>query len=224
MTKIKIPLIFSVIALVLSFLIGLISGVAFLSILIRSVILSLITGIFVFGARELLERFVPELFNPMEEDVLDQENSETKTGQNLNISINEPIDLEAGNQDKAKIFNNDAVSENANEEKQNLDNEIEELEELNSEVEKDISTSTASTNEDNDIQNQSNKEAEVEELNELPDLQEFIPAESTFSDTTKEDFTQTGTGKFDVSADLNNTEIDTNVMAQAVQTVLRRDS
>ena len=65
MAKFRIPLICAIAALALSFLLGLISGVRFSTILLRSLIISLISGGFDVGARILLERFVPDLFQPV---------------------------------------------------------------------------------------------------------------------------------------------------------------
>ena len=87
--KFKIPIICAVAALALSFILGLISGVRFSSILIRSFIISLISGGFVLGAQILLEHFVPDLFQPL----VVQETEKQKSGKNLNISLDEPIEV-----------------------------------------------------------------------------------------------------------------------------------
>lgn len=65
MAKFKIPLICAASALTLSFLLGLISGVRFSAVILRSIIISLISGGFVLGARILLEHFVPDLFQSL---------------------------------------------------------------------------------------------------------------------------------------------------------------
>ncbi len=230
--KIKTPLIFSLIALVLSFFLGLINGVSFLSIIIRSLTLAIITGAFVFGARILLERFVPELFSNSGEV---SGSDEAQKGQNVNISIDEPIDLNEDAkepetkrdlapgtgiaQEETKAGTTDFVADDLE--------ELEELEELDSaDEEKSEQGSVSSGVEDN--KNTTNNKAKaqgiVEELNELPDMQEFIPADKIMSGSEETDFTQIGTGKFDASAKLSDPEIDTNLMAEAIKTVLRRDS
>ncbi len=226
--KIKIPLIVSLVALVLSFLIGLISGVVFSSILMRSVILALIAGVFAFAARELLLRFVPELFNDFNEAGDASSTEAEASGNKVNISIDDPIDLKP----EDSSLNADAGASNNIESEDDIENDVEELEEIQEMAEaeepspvSEVSSSPSVSSDDINTENRSLSDGEkAEELSELPDLQEFIPAEEAIAGSEPEDFTQTGTGKFDVSADVDNTEIDTNIMAQAVKTVLRRDS
>ncbi len=234
MKKIKLPLIFFIIALVLSFLIGLISGVNFWSIVMRSVILGLITGAFVFGADMLLSHFVPELFSQSDSTSSEASEEVSVSGKNVNISIDDPIDLEAvadGDENKKeKAPEASVVAENNQEDE--FDNDIEELEELDAGLDETnknasageipVSAENNNTGTNNEIKGDA---AEVEELSELPDLKEFVPLEEVSAASAEEtDFTQVGTGKFDVSADLNSTEVDTNLMAEAVKTVLRRES
>ena len=64
MLKLKAPLIIAGTTCVLSMLIGLISGVRFLHILGRGLIAGVGAGSFVFCARILLKRFIPDLFAP----------------------------------------------------------------------------------------------------------------------------------------------------------------
>ncbi len=233
------PLIFAIIALLLSFLIGLISGVSFWSIVMRSVILGLITGAFVFGASMLLSHFVPELFSQSTSTQSDDEDA-GQAGKNLNISIDDPIDLEAvamgEDADNSESQNNSAdntagdmagatVTEASGDD--DFDEDIEELEDLDSSdggssSDKNLGATSDGATPDNSENNNAEK---AEELSELPDLEEFVPIDEADSAGAEEsDFTQVGTGKFDVSADLNSTEVDTNLMAEAVKTVLRRDS
>ncbi len=250
--KIKMPLIFSLIALALSFLIGLVNGVNFWSIVMRSVILGLITGAFVLGATMLLEHFVPELFVQSDSKDDDFDEDVAQAGKNLNISIDEPIDLEdtvsvdaskssasvgtanntgsmSGGSETLKADASDLAKENSKGDE--FDDDIEELEELEDEGGEEDNAVSANEASENIKTNTEGTDGlgdnaeKVETLSELPDLQEFVPLENaTDMNSEESDFTQVGTGKFDVSADLNSADVDTNLMAEAIKTVLRRDS
>ncbi len=170
----------------------------------------------------LLEKFVPELFENSVEEFDGRHESMSGTGKNVNISIDDPIDLSEGDDELSGASDGAAMSDLSESEALNGSNtsaaddvEVETLGDASTESTDSLSEIESAEDEDPD---------NIEELNELPDLQEFVPAEVAISDSDNEDFTQMGTGKFDVSAEVENTEIDTNIMTQAVKTVLRRDS
>ena len=90
MLKLKAPLIIAGTTCVLSMLIGLISGVRFLHILGRGLIAGVGAGGFVFCARILLERFIPDLFtSPASSDIAETANS--SSGANINITLDDEL-------------------------------------------------------------------------------------------------------------------------------------
>ena len=224
MAKFRIPLICAIAALALSFLLGLISGVRFSTILLRSLIISLISGGFVLGAQILLDHFVPDLFQPV--NVQEQEKKET--GKNLNISIDEPVempfiddeeraDLES-DMIEAEPVDEDSISDDATElsDADLIDEDFENI--------KDDSQASASKNGVSSGTEKKQEKNTVKELEELPDLQDFIPEDEPEQGDDQMDFTQRGTSAFDVSTDLSGSGMDTNTMVNAIRTVLKRDS
>ena len=224
MAKFKIPLICALAALALSFLLGLISGVRFSTILLRSLIISLISGGFVLGAQILLDHFVPDLFQPV--NIQEQEKKET--GKNLDISIDEPVEMPfIGDEERADLESDMMESEPADE--NSISDDTKELSDADlidedfESIKDDSQTSTLK----NSVSNETEKKQEdntVKELEELPDLQDFIPEDEPEDGDDQMDFTQRGTAAFDVSTDLAGSGMDTNTMVNAIRTVLKRDS
>ena len=224
MAKFKIPLICALAALALSFLLGLISGVRFSTILLRSLIISLISGGFVLGAQILLEHFVPDLFQPVNAEG----SAKTETGKNLNISIDEPVEMPfIGDEERADLESDMMESEPADENSISDDTkELSDADLIDEDFEsiKDDSQTSASKN---SVSNETEKKQEdntVKELEELPDLQDFIPEDEPEDGDDQMDFTQRGTAAFDVSTDLAGSGMDTNTMVNAIRTVLKRES
>ena len=214
MAKFKIPLICAIAALALSFLLGLISGVRFSTILLRSLIISLISGGFVLGAQILLDHFVPDLFQPV--NVQEQEKKET--GKNLNISIDEERADPESDMIEAEPAGENSILDDTKElsDEDLIDEDFESI--------RDDSQTSASKN---SVSNETEKKQEnntVKELEELPDLQDFIPEDEPEQGDDQMDFTQRGTSAFDVSTDLAGSGMDTNTMVSAIRTVLKRDS
>ena len=90
MLKLKAPLIIAGTTCVLSMLIGLISGVRFLHILGRGLIAGVGAGSFVFCARILLKRFIPDLFAPpVLSDIA--ETADSSSGSNINITLDDDL-------------------------------------------------------------------------------------------------------------------------------------
>ena len=223
MAKFRIPLICAIAALALSFLLGLISGVRFSTILLRSLIISLISGGFVLGAQILLDHFVPDLFQPV--NVQEQEKKET--GKNLNISIDEPVEMPFIDDEERADLESDMIEAEPVDENSISDDtkELSDADLIDEDFEsiKDDSQTSASKN---SVSNETEKKQEdntVKELEELPDLQDFIPEDEPEQDDQM-DFTQRGTSAFDVSTDLSGSGMDTNTMVNAIRTVLKRDS
>ena len=224
MAKFKIPLICALAALALSFLLGLISGVRFSTILLRSLIISLISGGFVLGAQILLDHFVPDLFQPV--NVQEQEKKET--GKNLNISIDEPVEMPFIDDEERADPESDMIEAEPAGENSILDDtkELSDEDLIDEDFEniKDDSQASASKNGVSSGTEKKQENNTVKELEELPDLQDFIPEDEPEQGDDQMDFTQRGTSAFDVSTDLAGSGMDTNTMVSAIRTVLKRDS
>ncbi len=224
-SKFKIPLIGAGAVLVLSIIIGILNGVRFSSILIRSVILSLLAGGFVFAAKEILERFVPELFQPpIPKDI--PHNKEA--GEKVNISIDDPIDMAPVSGDEnipadVQATNAEMGGESgtARSEYAAADHFTENTDETDETGE---NTETAST----EHAPQVNSPAAVNspELEELPDLQDIAPLDEEEIEGTaqKQSFAEESAGRFNISTDLNGSDVDASTMVQAIRTVLKRES
>ncbi|UTC74612.1 hypothetical protein E4O03_10415 [Treponema sp. OMZ 792] len=224
MAKFRIPIICAIAALALSFLLGLISGVRFSTILLRSLIISLISGGFVLGAQILLDHFVPDLFQSLDS----QESEKKETGKNLNISIDEPVEVpfmddeERADLDSGMV-NAEPVDENSILDDTNEPSDEDLIDEDFASI-KDDSQASASKNVFSDGTEKKQEKNTVKELEELPDLQDFIPEDEPEEGDDQMDFTQRGTAAFDVSTDLAGSGMDTNTMVNAIRTVLKRDS
>ena len=224
MAKFRIPLICAIAALALSFLLGLISGVRFSTILLRSLIISLISGGFVLGAQILLDHFVPDLFQPV--NVQEQEKKET--GKNLNISIDEPVEMPFIDDEERADLESDMIEAEPVDENSISDDtkELSDADLIDEDFESIKDDSQTSTSK-NSVSNETEKKQEdntVKELEELPDLQDFIPEDEPEQGDDQMDFTQRGTSAFDVSTDLSGSGMDTNTMVNAIRTVLKRES
>jgi hypothetical protein len=82
----KVPLIGSAIGFVLSLLVGLFSGAAFLVVLFRALGMGLLFGALVFLARYLLIKFLPELLD----GTVSSPDSSEKNGAMVDITVGEP--------------------------------------------------------------------------------------------------------------------------------------
>ena len=91
MLKLKAPLIIAGATCVLSMLIGLISGVRFLSILGRGLIAGVGAGSFVLCARIILERFIPDLFAPPAPSETVVDTADISSGANINITLDDGL-------------------------------------------------------------------------------------------------------------------------------------
>lgn len=91
MSKLKTPLVAAGAGCIVSMLIGLISGVGFLNILMRGIVAGLGVGGFVFCARLILQKFIPDLF--VRQSVSGSADSfEPSAGANVNITLDEGMD------------------------------------------------------------------------------------------------------------------------------------
>lgn len=94
MFKLKTPLIIAGAMCLLSMLIGIINGVRFFNILLRGIIAGIGAGCFVFFARSLLEKFIPDLFVPSPSSDA-AEPVEITSGANVNITLDDDSDKAA---------------------------------------------------------------------------------------------------------------------------------
>ena len=184
------------------------------------------------GAQILLEHFVPDLFQPL----VVQETEKQKSGKNLNISIDEPIEVSYSD-DEERLNEGEPVSKydmlqetsGAEEDKDFDDFDLEQSEIIDDEPGSQSGLSdkddVAPIDEDfPDVNTKKEEKEPVKELEELPDLQAFIPEDELNQDNDQMDFTERGTGAFDVSTDIAGSGMDTNTMVSAIRTVLKRDS
>ena len=185
------------------------------------------------GAQILLEHFVPDLFQPL----VVQETEKQKSGKNLNISIDEPIEVSYSDDEERlnegePSSKHDMLQETSGaEEDKDFDLEQSEI------IDDEPGTQSGLSDKDDvpidedfpDVNTKAvntKKEGKepVKELEELPDLQAFIPEDELNQDNDQMDFTERGTGAFDVSTDIAGSGMDTNTMVSAIRTVLKRDS
>ena len=96
MLKLKTPLIVAGAMCLLSMLIGMINGVRFLNMLLRGLIAGIAAGGFVFCARTLLQKFVPDLFMPPTlSDTAAAVTAEVPSGANVNITLDDDVETAA---------------------------------------------------------------------------------------------------------------------------------
>lgn len=237
MSKFKLPLLFFIAAFIFSSFLGMVNGVAFFKLLLRALISGSLLAVFSFCARIVLGKYIPELFEKEAEKELDK--VAQSLGNNLNISIG---DGEISYFDESGP-REDNVSDNYEAESGNGFPEIEEIEKEDSvngqaEISKtenepaellpvfqETFAAENSQKEDSALRVAAVKEIPEQEsiLEELPDLQEFQPVHFTEEKQEKvEDFTETGTDSF-LATDLSEGKSDSNLIAKAIQTVLRRE-
>lgn len=225
MIKFKAPLIVAGAALVLSFIIGLISGVRLSSIFIRSFMIAIIGGGFTFGAKIVLEKFTPEIFQNQK----DSKNVD-ELGNNVNISIDDPIDVKTPLPVKeftTEVIKNKAeTNEGVDKVADNPKNDIETLNAVNEENYSGITEAGAENSKEvsskGTIQNN-----DIEELEALPDLKEFAPdpdEKSSEEEQNDDDFSVRKVNSAVDSGNIAASNIDTNNMVQAIRTVLTRES
>lgn len=110
MFKLKLPLLCFIIVFVFSSFLGLINGVVFFKLLFRALISGCVAAAFAFGAREILERYIPELFekeNEKEFDAVAQ-----TLGSKLNINIDDEEQNYLGAEDTSEdIFEESGKNE-----------------------------------------------------------------------------------------------------------------
>lgn len=222
MGKLKPVVIFAVIGFVLSFLVGLISGVRFSVLFLRAIILAAVCGFFGFLVFTIIEKHIPELL----QKTYDAERfSDDDKGKNLNIVLD---DEETGISDEAEGLGYDATDISAD----TTDFSDSEKNFEENYVNDEFKTSQIRDDEDKvvesvDFSNLSNSTGEepLDTLEDVPNLDQFEDSLSISTDEVTSDLVDAGTESLmrdAVEPNFASDNIDT--MASAVQTVLKKDS
>ena len=214
MLKLKAPLIIAGATCVLSMLIGLISGVRFLSILGRGLIAGIGAGGFVLCARIILERFIPDLFTPSSADpseAIDMTN--TSSGANINITLDDDLTAPAatmGDAERAGTSSSaDAVSKSQSVETVSDSTNQSDSDSGNGHEDVEFSESSPLSFKDNDA---------LSDLpNDLPNMDSLIDDDNA-EESIGNDMQPDSSG-FSMSG-IQTGDTDSKVMAQAIRTVL----
>lgn len=238
MIKYKVPFMVAGAAFALAFIVGLISGIRFSFILFRSFVLAVVSGGFTVGARFLLEKFTPDIFQLLPETG----GAKTEvTGKNLNISIDDPIDMENApevkefkQEDEVPFKNYDGeqvVSASGDKTDNNMEEDLQD-EAFEADIADDVSGLNMDNAEDTkdsigaaaDFKQEDKGSGDIDALEELPDLQGFAPAdEELIEDESGKDFMEKESGNFNTPSGLSDVDSDTKTMVQAIQTILKRE-
>ena len=213
MLKLKAPLIIAGATCVLSMLIGLISGVRFLSILGRGLIAGIGAGGFVLCARIILERFIPDLFAPSSASPEVADTADISSGANINITLDDDLTAPAetaGGTEKSETSNSTDIGS----ESQNMETDSKSTNQGSSDSgngHEDVGFSEASslsfdgTPKDDDT------------LTDLPNMGSFMD-DDNFEESIDNDMQADNSG-FSMSG-IQTGGTDSKVMAQAIRTVL----
>ena len=214
MLKLKAPLIIAGATCVLSMLIGLISGVRFLSILGRGLIAGIGAGGFVLCARIILERFIPDLFIPSSADPSEvADTADISSGANINITLDDDLTAPAetaGGTEKSETSNSTDIGS----ESQNMETDSK-------------STNQGSSDSGNGHEDAGFSEAsslsfdgtpkDDDTLTDLPNMGSFMD-DDNFEESIDNDMQADNSG-FSMSG-IQTGGTDSKVMAQAIRTVL----
>lgn len=225
MLKLKAPLIIAGVSCILSMLIGVISGVRLLSILLRGLVTGIGVGGFAFGARLLLEKFIPDLFVPQPS----QEAADTMTGTstaNVNIVLDEDSEEADTEQTYPVAENTDAKQTEAGATEVEQETHIKEENKAASpdKPQGDNPNNTApQPNSDAQASSDTDNARKSAPLSNLPDMGSFIEDEEDTDGNEGESSNETipiSSGEsFSVNS-LQTDNTDSKVMAQAIRTVL----
>ena len=213
MLKLKAPLIIAGAACVLSMLIGLISGVRFLSIVGRGLIAGIGTGGFVLCARIILERFIPDLFvsSPASPESTDM--TDISSGANINITLDDDLTAPAAAADGAEKLGT-SNSADIGYESQSMENDSK-------------STNQGGSDSDNGHEDAGFSETsslsfdgatnDNDALSDLPNMDSLIDDDNA-EESIGNDMQADSSG-FSISG-IQTGDTDSKVMAQAIRTVL----
>lgn len=221
MFKLKAPLIIAGATCLLSMLIGLISGVQFITMLGRGLIAGIGAGGFVFLARVVLERFIPDLFTPtVQADTAPT--ADTASGTNVNITLDDDNGIPIEGKDASSDSSIAAGSQTGHTEAGSTpDSGNEDSEQTGSAAEAgkipssaNVETAPASADTspaDNDTQNAAG-------LSDLPDMGAFMDSSDDIEQSSAGGAIGTPTG-FSVEG-IQTGGGDSKLMAHAIRTIL----
>ena len=221
MSKLKAPLIIAGATCLLSMLIGLVSGVQFITMLGRGLISGMGAGGFVFLARVLLERFIPDLFTPQPQPET-AEIADPTSGTNVNITLDDDAALPIAGKtiktarNKAADSNtshteSDSSASSGNDDTEPAENTSDTVKQPSSAA-KEAGFSAADTfPTDGDADNNG-------ELSDLPDMGAFMDSADDIDSGTGEGITGSPSG-FSVEG-IQTGGGDSKLMAHAIRTVL----
>lgn len=206
MLKLKAPLISAGIACVLSMMIGMISGVHIISVILRGIV----TGGLI-GSGSALLLFLWDKFTPDIDTQQSASYSQT-VGENVNITIDDADSVQNVSGTEEEGTPGTVARTNA-------------AEPFSGETDQPVvgSSDTAVSSGDSGMADEStDSPASQEDIGELPSMDEFMPEDTAVPDTAAYDSdTSSGlTSSFSVS-EIQATDADTKVMAQAIRTILQ---
>ena len=215
MLKLKAPLIIAGATCVLSMLIGLISGVRFLSILGRGLIAGVGAGGFVLCARIILERFIPDLFTPppaASPEAADM--TDISSGANINITLDDDSTASPATADSAERVETSNSTD--------VGSKSQSMEAASSGTSQGSSDSNGG-HEDAEFSGGSpfssdGASKDDSGLSDLPNMGSFIDDDDDFEESV-DDSVQTDSSGFSMSG-IQTGGTDSKVMAQAIRTVL----
>lgn len=192
---------------VLSFLVGLLSGVSFFVILGRALIVGAVLGGLSYAAMHIFKKYLPELFSDAESETASPQDDER--GKNLNIVIDDENEAQVKDAAEAPVD----------------PGQIDSLGNIGTTVNTEQFTASKSSSDDiSGQQTTQSADQKTAPLEELPNLEAFEnPADSTIAETTA-DLIDAGTESLRRT---NETNIDaSNVpnMAKAIHTILKKEN
>lgn len=248
MSRIKVLLISSLVIFVVCVLLAFFSGSSILLSLFKALVSSFLVVVFLLVAHFFLSKYIPDIFE--DKSNLDDADN-VVVGSNLDIKIGdnsfpeESVGGVSGSNpplSASNSFKASQVTEVADEEQKDMpppnfnpSSFSKESEDLNAEVENLSVDNMQKT--PPEVENAVNVDdaqlsqaelsktidSDVDRLEELPDLQEFVDSSNLNIEQTKgEELMSVGTQSF-FATDLSENVTDTNLMAKAVRTVLKRE-
>ncbi|MGP1440354.1 MAG: hypothetical protein ACTTJ3_06415 [Treponema sp.] len=245
MSRLRVLLISSFTVFVICVLLAFFNGSSILWGLFKAFVSTCLAVVFMLVANFFLAKYIPDFF---EGGAKVDEVDTTTIGSNLNIRINDenlsPIeqpDETPPNEEsfsKSNLELSDGINENESVVDEPLSSPLQPLslsseddgEETNlhtdNEQKADLEVSVPSHVDETNLSESEMSEAiekDVDRLEELPDLQEFVDTSNLQTEQTRgEELMNTGTQSF-FATDLSEDVSDTNLMAKAVRTVLKRE-
>lgn len=211
MGNLKPMLIFTTVGFVLSFIVGLISGVSFLVLLFRALLVAVICGSFFFLVKLLLKKQLPELFENETElsEIVDPEK-----GQNLNIVLDEDLDHSVN-------------EENVNLDEKNFKGDFESFNTTEEHVENELKQKEPEINFDDakfDLNPVNAEPTTSTTIDELPNMDAYETSFDDLSSQTTADLVDAGTASLEHDTRKDFAGENVNNMARAIHTVLKKDS